>query len=114
VRVAQKLGYQLEKLGELVPERLALAAEGDRQALGEIEDIMVKRTASNPRAGIQRPSMAQDMAKGRRTEIEFMNGFIAEKGKAVGVPTPANAKVVDLVLRVQRGELKPSPAHFDG
>jgi 2-dehydropantoate 2-reductase len=69
---------------------------------------MVARTASNPRAGIQRPSMAQDMQKGRRTEIEFMNGYIAAKGKETGIPTPANLKLVDLVLRVQRGELKPS------
>jgi len=114
VRVAQALGYDLVKLGELMPERLALASEGDAQALAEIEAIMVKRTASNPRAGIQRPSMAQDMAKGRRTEIEFMNGFIAAKGKSAGVPTPSHEKLVDIVLRVQRGELKPSPANFGG
>ena len=114
VRVGQALGYRLEKLGELEPERLALASEGDASALAEIEAIMVKRTASNPRAGIQRPSMAQDMAKGRRTEIEFMNGFIAEQGRQVGVPTPSHAKLVDIVLRVERGELRPSPANFGG
>ena len=57
--------------------------------------------------------MAQDMAKGRRTEIEFMNGLIVEKGRQVGVPTPSHAKLVDIVLRVERGELKPSPANFD-
>jgi 2-dehydropantoate 2-reductase len=91
-----------------VPEQLALASEGDAKALAEVEAIMVARTASNPRAGIQRPSMAQDMQKGRRTEIEFMNGYIAAKGKETGIPTPANLKLVDLVLRVQRGELKPS------
>ena len=87
------------------------ASEGDAAALSEVETIMIGRTASNPRAGIQRPSMAQDMQKGRRTEIEFMNGYIAAKGKEVGIPTPANLKLVDLVLRVQRGELKPS-AHI--
>jgi len=40
-----------------------------------------------------------------------MNGYIAAKGKEVGIPTPNNAKLVDLVLRVQRGELK-SSAHI--
>ena len=108
VRVAQALGIKLVGLGGLVPARLVLASEGDAEALSEVEAIMISRTASNPRAGIQRPSMAQDMKKGRRTEIEFMNGYIAAKGKEVGVPTPANLKLVDLVLRVQRGELKPS------
>lgn len=114
VRVGQALGYRLEKLGELDPERLALASEGDAAALAEIESIMVKRTASNPRAGIQRPSMAQDMAKGRRTEIEFMNGLIVAKGRQAGIPTPSHEKLVDIVLRVERGELKPSPANFGG
>jgi 2-dehydropantoate 2-reductase len=108
VRVADALGIKLVGLGGMVPERLALASDGDADALAEVEAIMVSRTASNPRAGIQRPSMAQDMQKGRRTEIEFMNGYIAAKGKEVGIPTPYNLKLVDLVLRVQRGELKPS------
>jgi 2-dehydropantoate 2-reductase len=113
VRVAAALGIKLVGLGGMVPERLALASEGDAAALAEVEAIMVSRTASNPRAGIQRPSMAQDMQKGRRTEIEFMNGYIAAKGREVGVPTPSNLKLVDLVLRVQRGELKPSAQILD-
>ncbi len=112
VRVAQALRIKLVNLGGLVPERLALASEGDANALAEVEAIMVSRTASNPRAGIQRPSMAQDMQKGRRTEIEFMNGYIADKGRHVGIATPSHVKMVDLVLRVQRGELKPSPENL--
>jgi 2-dehydropantoate 2-reductase len=112
VRVGQKLGYRLVKMGELDCEKIALAAEGNADALAEVERIMVGRTSSNPRAGIQRPSMAQDMAKGRRTEIEFMNGYIARKGRAVGVPTPSHDRLVELVLKVERGELKPSPVNL--
>ncbi len=109
VRVGQALGYQLEKIGKMEPERLALAAEGHADALVEIEELLRARSAANPRAGIQRPSMAQDMRKGRRTEIQLMNGFIAEKGRLVGIPTPTNEKITDIVTRVERGELKPSP-----
>ena len=108
VRVADKLGIKLVGLGGMQPEQLAKASEGDSAAMAEIEKIMIARTASNPRAGIQRPSMAQDMKKGRRTEIEFMNGYIAAKGKELGIPTPTNLKLVDLVLRVQKGELQTS------
>jgi 2-dehydropantoate 2-reductase len=108
VRVGQSLGYQLVGLGKMNPERLALAAEGNTDALVEIEGIMQARATANPRAGIQRPSMAQDMRKGRRTEIQLMNGFIAEKGKLVGVPTPTHEKITDIVTRVERGELNPS------
>jgi 2-dehydropantoate 2-reductase len=86
VQVADKLGVKLVGLGGMQPEQLAKASAGDVAAMAEVEKIMIARNASNPRAGIQRPSMAQDMKKGRRTEIEFMNGYIAAKGREVGIP----------------------------
>ncbi len=61
------------------------------------------------RSVLQRPSMAQDIAKGRRTEIEFMNGFIVEQGRRVGRSAPANERLVELVRQVERGALTPSP-----
>jgi ketopantoate reductase len=42
-----------------------------------------------------------------------MNGYIAAKGREVGIATPYNLKLVDLVMRVQRGELKPSANILD-
>jgi 2-dehydropantoate 2-reductase len=114
VRVGQALGYQLVNLGKLVPERLALASEGNRDALVEIEELMLARETSNPRGGTQRPSTAQDMRKGRRTEIQFMNGFIADKGRSVGVPAPAHDKVTDVVTRVERGEIPAAPGNLGG
>ena len=68
----------------------------------------------NPRGDMQRPSMAQDIGKGRRTEIDFMNGFIVDKGKLLGLPTPAHEKLVDLVRRLERGEVTPSASHLGG
>jgi 2-dehydropantoate 2-reductase len=110
VRVGQALGYQLEKIRGAEPESLARAAEGDARALAEVEAIIVPKTGSNPRGDIQRPSMAQDILKGRRTEIDAMNGYIARKGAEVGVPAPSHAKLADIVTRIERGELKPSPS----
>jgi len=114
IRVGRALGYEIEKLGKLQPDRLLQAADGNADALTEIEEIMMSRTKGNPRAGIQRPSMAQDMHKGRRTEIQFMNGFIAEKGKALGIPTPSHVKLTEVVTRVERGEIPQSPANLGG
>ena len=110
IRVGQALGYQIEKIRGLEPERLARAAEGDAAALAEAEAALVPKAGANPRAGIQRPSMAQDILKGRRTEIEAMNGFIAAKGAGIGVPAPSHVKLTDIVTRVERGELRPSPS----
>jgi 2-dehydropantoate 2-reductase len=53
--------------------------------------------------------MAQDMAKGRRTEIEFMNGFIAEKGAEAGIPAPTHARLTEIVKQVERGALQARP-----
>jgi 2-dehydropantoate 2-reductase len=109
VRVGQALGYKLGKVGALDPEKLALAAENHRSALDEIESLMLSAAEGGGRASYQRPSMAQDMAKGRRTEIELMNGFIADEGAKVGVPAPTNAMITRQVLRVERGEIPPRP-----
>ena len=109
VRVGQALGYKLGMVGALQPEKLALAAESNHAALDEIESQMLSAAEGGGRAAYQRPSMAQDMAKGRRTEIELMNGFIAEEGAKAGVPAPTNAMITRQVLRVERGELSPRP-----
>jgi 2-dehydropantoate 2-reductase len=110
IRVGQALGYQLEKIRGADPEQIARANEGDASALAQVEALIVPKAGSNPRADIQRPSMAQDILKGRRTEIDAMNGYIARKGAEVGVPAPSHQKLAEIVTRIERGELKPSPS----
>ncbi len=56
--------------------------------------------------------MGQDMQKGRRTEIEFLNGLIVREGETVGINARANAVLVDIVKRVETGELKADPKHI--
>jgi 2-dehydropantoate 2-reductase len=110
IRIGQALGYQLEKIRGAAPELYLRATDGDAQAFSEIEALIVPKAGSNPRGEIQRPSMAQDILKGRRTEIDAMNGFIARKGAEVGVPAPSHVKLAGIVTRIERGELKPSPS----
>ena len=111
VRVGQALGYRVGKVGALDPEQLARAGAGDAAALAEVERLMLAGTTGAARSDLQRPSMAQDMAKGRRTEIEFMNGFIAARGAEAGVPAPTHARLTEVVKQVERGELRPDPAN---
>ncbi|HEY6966003.1 MAG TPA: ketopantoate reductase C-terminal domain-containing protein, partial [Burkholderiales bacterium] len=42
-------------------------------------------------------STAQDLARGKPTEIDHLNGFVAGKGEALGIPTPANRALHALV-----------------
>ncbi len=112
VRIGQALGYQLENIGKLPPEKLALASEGDAGALAEVEALMLAGTNAAARSNLQRPSMGQDMLKGRRTEIAFMNGFVAEKGAEIGRPAGAHTRLTELVQAIERGEKQPDPAHL--
>lgn len=44
-----------------------------------------------------RSSMLQDVTRGNRTEIDFINGKVVELGKRHGIPTPANDCLTQLV-----------------
>jgi 2-dehydropantoate 2-reductase len=110
IRVGQALGYQLEEIYHLPPETIARAGEGDQEATRVCDEERFRqgqRTASG-----QRPSMGQDMQKGRRTEIDFLNGLIVREAEKLGLPCRANAVLTELVTRVERGELKPDPRHL--
>ena len=111
IRVGQALGYQLEEIYHLAPETIARAGEGDPAAT-QVWDEHRLEEARKPGGGAHRPSMGQDMVKGRRTEIEFLNGFIVDKSKEVGIPSPANAALTDIVKRVEKGELQPDKRHI--
>jgi 2-dehydropantoate 2-reductase len=109
IRIGEALGYRLEEINHLPPEVIARAGEGDPEALARYED----RVLTQPRGSAeQRPSMGQDMFKGRRTEIEFLNGFVVREGEKVGLAARANERLVDLVKKVERGELKQDPSHI--
>jgi 2-dehydropantoate 2-reductase len=112
VRVGQALGFQLERMLGMEAETLARAGEGNRDALAEITGILIE--GAKRRADDQRPSMAQDIAKGRRTETDFINGYVAARGAEVGVEAGLHARMNELVRRVERGEVAASPRLIDG
>ncbi len=47
-------------------------------------------------------STAQDLQRGKRTEIDSLNGFIARRGAALGVPVPVNSALATLVKLAER------------
>ncbi len=53
-------------------------------------------------------SMAQDFFKGKKTEIDSMNGAIVRPGEEVGVPTPVNRVLTDLVKAMEHGVEEPT------
>jgi 2-dehydropantoate 2-reductase len=63
-------------------------------------------------AGATKASMLQDVERGLPTEVDVINGAVVERALELGLRAPANAQVVELVHAFERGELSPSPDHF--
>src|SRR5581483_601124 len=110
-RIGQALGYQLEELEHMPPETLARAGEGDAAALAEITRMRLE--AAKTRSAENRPSLAQDIAKGRRTEIDYINGYVVEMGERIGLAAPTNKKMIGLVKRLEKGEIAPGVEHLE-
>jgi len=77
-------------------------------AVAEAEGV---RITTDVRAGVQRvfetipaqySSTAQDIARGKPTEIDFLNGHVVRRGKALGIPTPANQVLWALVKLIEK------------
>lgn len=114
VKVGLAMGLSLDKVAGMEPETIADAFDGDAAALAEIEAHIEKGTRGQARSNLQRPSMAQDIQKGRRTEIDEINGFIARKGAEAGCPAPTHEKLAEIVRMVEKGDLAPSPDRLLG
>ncbi len=87
---------------EVVAECVAVArADGVAVAgVDALHDAALKLGAAMAGAT---SSTAQDLALGRPTEIDALNGYVVERGRALGVPTPVNRALVTLVRLLESG-----------
>lgn len=108
VKVARASGYEVEPIYGLDPQRFVDAAGGKGA-----DALLADMAASAKFLAGGRPSLLQDVIKGRRTEIEYLNGWVAGQGRKVGVPTPVNDAVVKLVTSFGVGKLKPDPKNLE-
>ncbi|PSK85165.1 ketopantoate reductase family protein [Prolixibacter denitrificans] len=53
-------------------------------------------------------SMLQDLEKGKRTEVDAINGVVTQYGKEYHVATPSNDKVVEIIHGIEAGNYTPS------
>jgi 2-dehydropantoate 2-reductase len=108
IRVGSAAGYSVEPIFGITADRFLEAAEG--RGLEEVEADMSRE--GQTRVG-GRPSLLQDVLRGRRTEIEELNGFVVAEGRRLGVPTPFNAAIVGEFQRAGSGGIRPDPANLE-
>ena len=58
-------------------------------------------------------SMLQDLEKNKKTEVDAINGVVSAFGRKVGVPTPMNDKVVEIIHGIEDGKLKPTFSNLE-
>jgi len=56
--------------------------------------------------------MLHDLDRGKRCEIEYINGIVSKWGKNYNIPTPYNDQIINIVHSIERGELKYCPKNF--
>ena len=59
------------------------------------------------------PSMLQDIKKGKKCEVDAINGVVCEWGKKCGVPTPINDRIVEVIKKEETGELIPEKKNIE-
>jgi 2-dehydropantoate 2-reductase len=91
----------------VVGEVLAVAeAAGVRMPAGDLVEATLKLASSMPEAT---SSTAQDLARGKPSEVDHLNGFVFRKGRELGVPAPANQTLHALVKLLENAPA-PRPA----
>jgi 2-dehydropantoate 2-reductase len=107
ITVARALGHTVEPIFGIDPDRFVDAAKG----VGSEELQTDMATGAESLAG-GRPSFLQDVMKHRRTEIEYLSGYVSEKGKEAGVKTQFCDTIVETVLSHGVGKLEPKPENL--
>jgi len=94
-RLAQGEGMTVV-LRNLVDECVAVAKADGVSLRGDV-DAAVRKIAET--AAGQYSSTAQDLARGKRSEIDHLNGFVVRRGEGLGVATPAN-RLLQVIVKL--------------
>ncbi len=104
MHVGTTLGYRLEPIFGLSVEDF----------LGSTDEVL-KKTLMALISTIGKKSLnciLQDHLKGRRSEVEFLNGLVVRKGREAKVPTPLNEAITSLDKQIEQGMLKPDRSNL--
>jgi 2-dehydropantoate 2-reductase len=87
-----------EVMDDVVAECLAVSRAEGVELPGEIDRAVWRIAETMP---AQYSSTAQDLARGKPSEIDYLNGLVVRRGEALGVPTPVNRALWALVKLIE-------------
>jgi len=102
--VGAALGYRVEPIFGLRADEFAGSSD---------ENLVTAMKTLLGHVSRGRTAAIHDHIKGRRSEMEFIPGVVARKGRELGIPTPCNDAVVELDRQINRGLLKMERSNFE-
>lgn len=112
VKVAKAHNIKLKKLNGLSFDFLSIT---ERQVHGLSIKFLIKKLILGYIGKKYKrlyASSLYSLSIGRKTEIDYLNGYISNKGKEVGVDTPMHDKILEVVHRIENKELVPSMDNY--
>jgi 2-dehydropantoate 2-reductase len=106
LRLLESGGVKPAKVGP-VPPHLLPAVIGSPDWLFNRLFLRIQKIDAKARS-----SMADDLAAGRTTEVDYLNGELVRLAEQLGTTAPANRKIVDLIRRAERGAPPWPPAEL--
>lgn len=98
--VASSQVTRLERIGEFDPNRFAPGPEAERRA----DEALLAMANAMRNSVKQHMGIWRDLAvKQRATEVDMQIGVLVAKGREVGIPTPVNAAVFDVIHEIEQG-----------
>ena len=92
-------------LGHSIPSPMKGFSLDDIEAAAWEGNAELEATFSGPPPAVAGyPSLYQDVMKGRKTEVDYLNGLVATKGVEIGVAAPWSEAAVTVIKGVESGE----------
>jgi 2-dehydropantoate 2-reductase len=112
LEVAAAAGHPLDEVVGLTADDWRRLAAGPAP---DLSDMVVG--PFRPRPGVPGPDPAdapllKDLRLGLPLEIDYTNGYLVQKGRELGVPTPTHDLAFAMLKRLENGELKPGMEHL--
>lgn len=109
VAVGQARGHRIEPVSGIEAERILVGGAGGPGAA----QLAADWEATAAELGEVKGSMPTDIERGRKTEIDSFSGFVAREARMLGIPTPANDVVYQMVQEIEAGARSPGPDNLD-
>ncbi|PKN66682.1 MAG: 2-dehydropantoate 2-reductase [Deltaproteobacteria bacterium HGW-Deltaproteobacteria-15] len=109
IDTALALGFRPERIA--VNPMLLYVPESAGAVTRFVKDILVRIAAR--KHGKLKSSSLQSLERGRKTEIDFLNGYVVEQARKAGVRTPFNEALTRMIKEIEQGRRSLTPANME-